>query len=80
MVSVTVGNNVNRVTTIINENTTLRTCLEENGVDYTRGALHLDGSTLQPGALDKTFKDLGYDGTDGHNRCFLMSVAKADNA
>lgn len=56
MIKVTVGNNVKREAVIIDENTTLRSCLEANGVDYTRGVMHLDGSSLNPGDLDKTFQ------------------------
>ena len=68
MIKVTVGNNVKRESVIIDENTTLRACLEANGVDYTRGVMHLDGSSLNPGDLDITEK------------CFLLNVVKADNA
>lgn len=75
MIKVTLGNNVNRTSVIIDENTTLRTALEDNGVDYTRGTMHLDGASLAPGDLDKTFASLGI--TD---KCFLLSVVKADNA
>lgn len=80
MIKVTVGNNVKREAVIIDENTTLRDCLEANGVDYTRGVMHLDGSSLGPGDLNKTFAEFGYDGTDGHGKCFLLNVVKADNA
>lgn len=48
MIKVTVGNNVKRESVIIDESTTLRACLEANGVDYTRGVMHLDGSSLNP--------------------------------
>ncbi len=75
MVKVTVGNNVKRSTTIVDNNTTLRTVLEDAGVDYTRGVMHLDGASLQPGDLDKTFADFGIAET-----CFLLNVVKADNA
>ena len=75
MIKVTVGNNVNRKSVIVDENTTLRTVLEENQVDYTRGAMYLDGSTIQPGGLDKTFKDYGIT-----EMCYLLNVAKVDNA
>lgn len=75
MIRVTVGNNVNRDNVIVNDQTTLRTVLEQQGVDYTRGSLTLDGSTLQPGALDKTFADFGV-----KEKCFLMQIVKADNA
>ena len=75
MIKVTVGNIVKREAVIIDENTTLRSCLEANGVDYTRGVMHLDGSSLNPGDLDKTFKQFGIT-----EKCFLLNVVKADNA
>lgn len=75
MIKVTVGNNVKRQAVIIEDTTTLRTVLEDVGIDYTRGVMHLDGSSLQPGDLDKTFADFGI--TD---KCFLLNVVKADNA
>ena len=75
MIKVTVGNNVERKPVFIDENTTLRDCLESNGVDYTRGVMHLDGSSLNPGDLDKTFASFGIT-----ERCFLLNVVKADNA
>lgn len=75
MIKVTVGNNLKREAVIIDKNTTLRTCLEDNGVDYTRGTMSLDGSTLAPGDLDKTFEQF-----DITEKCFLLNVVKADNA
>ena len=75
MLKVTVGDNVERKSVIIDENTTLRSCLEANNVDYSRGTTSLDGSTLAPGDLDKTFKQFGISG-----KCYLLSVVKADNA
>ena len=48
MIKVTIGNNVKREAIIIDKNTTLRAALEDNGVDYTRGVMHLDGSS-RPG-------------------------------
>ena len=80
MVKVTVGNNVKRETVIVPKETTLRACLESAGIDYTKGTMHLDGSSLNPGDLDKTFLELGYDGTDNANKCYLLNVVKADNA
>ena len=59
MIKVVVGNNVKRETVIVDANTTLRTVLEDANVDYTRGVMHLDGSSLNPGDLDKTFASLG---------------------
>lgn len=75
MIKVTLGTNVERNTVIIDENTTLRAALDDNGVDYTRGAMHLDGASLKPGDLDKSFKDFNIS-----ERCYLLNVAKADNA
>lgn len=75
MIKVTVGNNVKREPVIVDENTTLRTVLEDNGIDYTSGTMHLDGSSLKPGEIDKTFADLGIT-----EKCYLLNVVKADNA
>ncbi|MBR2859140.1 MAG: hypothetical protein IKB90_03520 [Alistipes sp.] len=75
MIKVTVGNNVKRESVIVDENTTLRAVLEDNGIDYTSGTMHLDGSSLKPGEIDKTFADLGIT-----EKCYLLNVVKADNA
>lgn len=75
MIKVVVGNNVKRESVIVDENSTLRSVLEDNGIDYSVGRMHLDGSSLEPGALSKTFAELGI--TD---KCYLLNVAKADNA
>lgn len=75
MIKVVVGNNVNRETVIVPPTTTLRTVLEDNSIDYSRGVMHLDGSSLQPGDLDKTFESFGIT-----EKCFLLNVVKADNA
>lgn len=73
MIKVTVGNNVKRVPKIVNPNTTLRTVLKDVGIDYTKGTMHIDGATLNPGDLDKTFADFGI-----REECFLTNVVKAD--
>lgn len=75
MIRVTIGNNLSRKAVIIDETTTLRTALEDNGVDYSIGMNSLDGSTLGPGDLDKTFADFGIT-----EKCYLLNVVKADNA
>lgn len=75
MVKVVVGNNVKRETKIVDANVTLRSVLEEAGIDYSTGVMHLDGSSLNPGDLDKTFASLGIT-----EKCFLLNVVKADNA
>jgi len=75
MVRVTVGNNVSRQNLIIDENTTLKAALEQAGVDYTRGSITLDGATVMAGGLNKTFAEYGVT-----ESCYLLNVAKADNA
>lgn len=73
MIRVTVGNTVKRENVIVNSNTTLRKVLEDAGIDYTKGGLNLDGSTLNAGDIDKTFADFGVT-----EKCFLLQVVKAD--
>ena len=75
MIKVTVGNNLQRESVIVETTSTLREVLNNTGVDYTRGVMHLDGCSLGPGDLDKTFDDLGI-----KDDCFLLNVVKADNA
>jgi len=75
MIKVTMGNNVKRKDEIVEETTTLREALELAEIDYTTGIMNLDGSTLSPGDLDKTFADFGI-----KEKCYLLNVVKADNA
>jgi len=76
MIKVTVGNNVKREQVIVPATTTLRQVLENAGIDYaTRGTIHLDGATLNPGDLDKTFAQFGIT-----EKCFLLQVVKADRS
>ena len=75
MIKVTLGNNVKRKSEIIDENTTLREALEDAEIDYCNGIMNLDGSTLSPGDLDKTFANFNIT-----EKCFLLNVVKADNA
>jgi len=75
MINVTIGNNLKRSNIIVSEATTIRKALEDNGIDYTRGTTSLDGATLAPGQMDKTFAELGVT-----EKCYLLNVVKADNA
>lgn len=76
MIRVTLGNNLKKENVTVDENTTtLRKALEDADIDYTIGMMHLDGSTLRPGDLDKTFAELGI-----KEKCFLLNVVKGDNA
>lgn len=73
MLKIVVGNNVRRETVIVESSATLRSVLEDAGVDYTRGTMHLDGASLNPGDLDKTFEEFGI-----AEKCFLLNVVKTD--
>jgi hypothetical protein len=75
IIKATVGNNVKRNTVMVDDSLTLREVLEEQGIDYTRGQMHLDGASLQPGDLDKSFADFGI-----KTQAFLLNVTKTDNA
>lgn len=80
MIRVTIGNNLKRDNYNVDPNTTLKKALEDAGIDYTTGVMHLDGSSLGAGDLNKTFYELGYTGEEGKDKCFLLNVVKADNA
>lgn len=75
MIKVTVGNNMKRENMIVDSSTTLRQVLEEAGIDYSAGGTNLDGATLRPGDLDKSFADFGI-----AEQCFLLNVVKTVNA
>lgn len=80
MIKVTVGNNLKRNSVVIDPNMTLKAALEEAGIDYNTGVMHLDGAPLGAGELNKTFLDFGLTGEAGADKCFLLNVVKADNA
>jgi hypothetical protein len=75
MIQVTIGTNTNRKKVTVNPESTIRQVLEDNDVNYSVATVHMDGATLQPGDMDKTFKDFGI--TDS---CYVIAVVKADNA
>ena len=75
MIKVTIGNNVKRESKFIDEETTIRTALEDSEIDYTRGSINLDGAPLGPGEFDKSFADFGIT-----EKCYLLQVVKTDNA
>ena len=75
MLKIIVGTNTNRKTVMATEDTTLRQCLEENGINYSAGQTSLDGCVLQPGDMDKTFADMHVT-----EKAYLVCVQKMDNA
>lgn len=76
MLKVFVGNNISRKAVNVSHDATLRSVFEDNQIDYGIGTNSLDGATLQPGDLDKTFAEMGVTG----ETCYLMNIAKAVNA
>ena len=74
MIKIIVGTNTEKKTLIVEPTRTLRSVLEEAETDYTTGSLHLDGATLKPGDLDKTFADFGIT-----EKCYLINVVKSDS-
>lgn len=75
MVKVTVGNNLKRVSVIVPAETTLKSVLEHAEIRYETGIMTLDGAPLAPGDLEKTFSEFGIT-----EKCYLLSIVKADNA
>lgn len=75
MIKVTLGTNTTRTVVIVPDYTTLREVLEENEIDYSTGALHLDGASIRPGDLDRSFEALGIT-----EKTYLINVVKADSA
>lgn len=80
MIKVNVGSNLKRTSVTVPHNTTLRGAFEQAGIEVGSGMVSLDGSFLNPGDMNKTFADFGFDGTPGKDRASLISVVKADNA
>ena len=75
MIRAMIGNNLKRDAYNVKPSDTLRSALDLAGIDYGVGLMHLDGASLSPGDLDKTFADFGIT-----EKCFLLNVAKAENA
>lgn len=75
MVQVTIGTNVTRKTVVVEDTKTVKEVLQENDVNYTTSATHLDGAPLSAEEMNSTFAELGV--TDS---CYLLNIVKADNA
>jgi hypothetical protein len=75
MIQVTLGTNTNRKKVTVDPNTQIKTVLNDNEINYEVATLHMDGATLQPGDLNRTFTDFGVS-----ESCYLIAVVKADNA
>lgn len=75
MIRVIVGTTTQRNEKNYTADTTIRSILEDNAVDYSTSQVMLDGATLQAGTMDKTLADLNIT-----EKCMLIAVVKASNA
>ena len=80
MIRVIVGNNVSRETKNVDELRTLRSVIEEAGLDVSRHQMTLNSTMLSAADYEKTFADFGFSGNGDRNSCSLLQVAKLDNA
>lgn len=75
MIRVFIGTNTQRTQVIVSPTKTLKEVLDEHEINYSIANIHLDGSSLKPGDLNKTFEDFQI-----KENCYLIAVIKADNA
>lgn len=73
MIKVIVGTNTDRKQITVDPSRTLKDVLDENGIDYSRGGIHLDGLAVGGEGLNKSFTDHGI-----NEDCILISVVKGD--
>lgn len=73
MIKVTVGTNTSRKSVMVNPTASVKSVLLENGIDYAKGGIHLDGLAIAGESLNKSFADHGIS-----EDCILLSVVKAD--
>lgn len=75
MIQVTVGTTTQRAVHNYPADTTIRSILDDNGVDYSSSQVMLDGANLGTGNIDKTLADMNV-----REKCMLIAVQKANNA
>ena len=75
MIKVIVGTTTERNEKNYTADTTIRTILEDNAIDYSVAQVMLDGASLHAGDMDKTLADMNIT-----EKCMLIAVVKAANA
>jgi hypothetical protein len=75
MIKVIVGTTTQRNEKNYPADTTIRTILEDNAVDYSVAQVMLDSVSLQLGDMDRTLAELNIT-----EKCMLIAVVKASNA
>ncbi len=73
MIKVTIGTNTSRKQVTVDPSRTLKDVLDENGIDYSRGGIFLDGLSVGGEALNKSFTE-----HEIAEECLLVSVVKGD--
>ena len=73
MIKVIIGTNTNRKSIMVDPSRTLKAVLEENGIDYSTGGIHLDGLAVGGEGLNMSFADHGIT-----EDCILIAVVKGD--
>lgn len=76
MITVIVNNRTSCREIDIDENMTLRAFLTAYVSDCANCLVAINGSSLTYDDLDRTFASFGYDGTPGHDKCFLTRAQK----
>ena len=75
MIRLTIASTDNRNTDIIDEALTPKQALANANINYTRATVILDGCTMTPEKMNKSFRDLGVQGD-----ATLAVCVKLDNA
>ena len=75
MIRVIVGTTTQRNEKNYAADTTIRTILEDNAIDYSVAQVMLDGANIQAGDMDRTLADLNIT-----TKCMLIAVVNAANA
>lgn len=75
MIQVTVGTTTERTKKNYSSDTTIRTILEDNNVDYSVATVMLDGANIKTNEMDSTLAALGK-----VEKCMLIAVVKAESA
>lgn len=80
MIRTEIRYNMDATDTLVSKDTTIRSILEEQRIDYSRSLVSLNSHTLTPSQLNMTLAELGFDGTPGNDRCYVACITKQDNA
>lgn len=75
MIQVRIGNTTETKTVVVEKTKTLKEAFDDNGIDYSVATIYLNGCTINPGDLNKSFEDNGIG-----DSCTLMAIINTKNA